>query len=170
MFISKDDLDIVGDVCIRYERHPWIERLEFDGLNPRMPVRKGFGTRKAKAFASSLSKIYAKAYDDYASMCSEEFIDSENEDGLDTDAYFSNVASFFVQNADRSETIPMVRKFCGFAENMWREGTEKMHDVALEVILPIIENNPQAKEIFYNTITPEFNNYIEENGYSVQNQ
>lgn len=162
MFIPKNDLDIVGNVGIRYEKHPWIERFEFDGLKPHAPVREGFGVKNAKSFAESLSKIYSKAYDDYVSMCEDSYINNENEDGLDMNAYFSKAADFFVQNTAKPETIPMVKKFCGFTENMWREGTKTMHDVALEVILPIIENNPKAKALFYETITSEFREYIYE--------
>ena len=169
MFIPINDLDIIGDAGIRYEKHPWIEQFEFDGLKAHTPVREGFGLRQAKSFAESLSKIYAKAYDDYAAMCSEEFINSENEDGLDIDTYFSNAADYFTQNADKPETTPMYKKFCGLVENMWRDGTETMHNVAVETILPIVESDPEAKEIFHKTITPEFKKYIEENGYSSQN-
>ena len=166
VFIPKNDIDIVGDIGIRYEKHPWIEQFEFDGLQPRIPVRTGFGLKRAKGFAESLGKIYASAFVDYAEMCSETFINSENEDGLDCEVYFSKAASFFAQNADKPEKTPMLRKFCGFTENMWREGTEAMHDIALKTILPIIESNPEAKKIFYNTITSEFREYIKENGYS----
>lgn len=165
MFLPKKDLDIIGEVCIRYEKHPWIEQFEFDGLRPRAPLRNGFGIKQTKAFAESLSKIYAKAYEDYSNMCSEGFISEENKDGLDVDAFFSNAAYYFVRNADLPETTPLLKKFCGFTENMWREGTETMHNVALKVILPIIENNTKALDVFYNTITPEFRRYIDENDY-----
>ncbi len=165
VFIPKNGLDIIGDIRIRYEKHPWIEQFEFDGLHPHAPLREGYGTKEAKSFAESLSKIYAKAYDDYAALCSEELVTAGNGDGLDIDAYFSKATEHFVQAAGRAENLPMVKKFCGFTENMWREGTKRMHDVALKVVLPIIENDPTTKDVFYNHITPEFRKYIEENNY-----
>lgn len=169
MFLPKKDIDIVGEIGIRYEKHPWIEQFEFDGLNPRTPAREGFGPKRAKAFAESLSKIYAKAYDDYAAMCSEEYVNDENEDGLDVGAYFSNAADYFVQSLTKPENARMFRKFCGYVENMWRLGTETMHDVALKTVLPMIESDSKAQALFYDTITPEFREYIDENGYNAQN-
>lgn len=163
--IPRHDVDITGEVGIRYERHPWIESFEFDGLHPRVPLREGYGTRGAKSFAESLSKIYAKAYDDYAAMCSDELRTEENEDGLDVEAYYSNAAKYFIQIVGNPESATMFGKFCGFTENIWRDGTRTMHDVALGVILPIIESRPEATKIFYGTITPEFKKYIEDNNY-----
>lgn len=165
VFIPGKDVDIVGDIGIRYEKHPWIERFEFDGLHPHTPVRKGYGTRKARAFAESLSKIYAFAYDDYALFCDDSLKSEENADGLDTEAYFSKAAQYFLRAATDAESLPMFRKFCGFTENMWRDGTKTMHDVALGIILPIIESRADTREIFYEVITPEFREYIGEQSY-----
>ena len=168
MFIQKKGVDIAGEACIRYEKHPWIEQFEFDGIHPCVPLREGFGSKQARGFVESLSKIYARAYDDYAAMCSDEHKSRENEDGFDAEAYFSNVARYFVRTTDEADSIPMFRKFCGFTENMWREGTECMHDIALETMLPVIEANATAASIFYDVITSEFAEYIKENDYNEQ--
>lgn len=162
VFIPRNDLDIVGEIGIRYEKHPWIEQFEFDGMRPHTPVRTGYGTRGPRDFAESLSKIYAKAYDEYAQLCDDAFKSDENKDGLDAGAYFTAVAKYFVQRCGNEESRPMYRKFCGFTENMWREGTVAMHDIALEVVLPIIESETTARKIFYDVITPEFKEYIED--------
>ena len=167
VFIRKN-IDVEGASCIRYEKHPWIEQFEFDGLHPRTPLREGYGNKTARGFVESLSKIYARAYDDYVAMCSEEYKSRENEDGFDAETYFSNAAHYFVQTAGEADSVPMFRKFCGFTENMWREGTKCMHDIALEVVLPIIAANITAASIFNDVITSEFAEYIKENGYSEQ--
>ena len=166
VFILKKEIDVTGPIAIRYEKHPWIERLELDGLQPRTPVREGYGVKNAKSFAESLSKVYSRAYEDYAAMCSDEFKTDENVDGLDAVKYFSAAAVCFVNRVANPTSLPMYKKFCGLTENIWRYGTVSMHDISLETMLPIIESDSKAKEIFYNTITPEFREYIEENGYS----
>lgn len=165
VFIPKKDVDIIGEVGIRYEKHPWMEQFEFDGLHPRTPVREGYGLRGAKACAESLSKIYAKAFDDYTAMCSDKYVTADNEDGLNIEAYFSNAAEHFVGTVDQPESIHLYRKFCGLTENIWRDGTKAMHDIAVGTMLPIIWSNSEATRIFYDTVTPEFREYIEENDY-----
>lgn len=153
VFISREDIVINGQPRIRYEKHPWIEQFEFDGMLATEARREGYGTKDLRGFVQSLYTIYAKAYDDYDLY------------GCDASGYFAHVAEHFVGRANEAGGTKMYRKFCGFTENLWRVGNKEMHDVALETVLPIIEKDAEARSVFYDHITSEFKNYIEENAY-----
>lgn len=152
-FICKDDIAINGKARIRYEKHPWIERFEFDGFVALEARREGYGTKSFRAFVQSLHTIYAAAYDDYTIYAS------------DASKYFAHVAEHFVRRVSEPGGTRIYKKFCGFTENMWRIGNKDMHDVALETVLPIIEGDMEAMSVFYGHITSEFKDYIKENGY-----
>ena len=52
-------------------------------------------------------------------------------------------------------------KFCGFAENMWREGDEEMLRICLDDVLPALLSDATAGEAFEKSITAEFRAYLE---------
>ena len=156
VFIPRDDVIVGEHPCIRYEKHPWIERFEFDGFTATEARREGYGSKNMQGFVQSLYTIYAKAFDDYTVY------------GGDASEYFAHAAKVFIARLAETGELKMFRKFCGFVENMWRIGNKDMHDIVLETVLPIIENDKEAKKIFYEHITSEFKNYIEENNYGTQ--
>ena len=45
VYIPKHGVQIDGPVRIRYEKHPWIEAFELDGISPERPKREGFGVK-----------------------------------------------------------------------------------------------------------------------------
>lgn len=149
VYIPTNGVDIVGPIKIRYERRPWIEQFEIDGIKPLRPKRTGCGSKSIRAFVQSLNTIYARAYDDYT-ICS------------DTSDYFKRVTKFFIQEYLDDEHRKTFTKFCGYVENLWREGTKEIHDVTMGIVLPLIMNNAQAKEVLQSTITEEFREYIGE--------
>lgn len=149
VYIPREGVDITGDVRIRYEKHPWVECFEVDGVKPRKAIRTGYGTRSFRAFVQSLNTIYAKAYNDYTTF-------------PDAAGYFEHVTERFVQEYCDEVHKATFKRFCGFVENLWREGTKEIHDIAMEIVLPIIKNDEEAGKIFEETITDEFRKYIGE--------
>lgn len=149
VYIPEDGVDIVGPIKIRYERHPWIEQFEIDGVKPLMPKRTGYGSKSIRSFVHSLNTIYARAYDDYA-LCP------------DASDYFKMVTECFIKEYLDSEHRRTFTKYCGYVENLWREGTKEIHNAAMEIILPMMIDNEQANEILQSTITDEFKKYIGE--------
>ena len=95
----------------------------------------------------SLSTIYAKAYQEYA-------------EHTDNATFFSGTAENFVRNYIEENETKMFGKFCGFVENMWREGNKEMHDIAMNDILAVLERDGRAFEFFLDNITDEFREYI----------
>lgn len=149
VYIPKDDVEIVGDIRIRYEKHPWIERFEVDGVIPAPVRRTGYGTKNFKGFVQSLNTIYVKAY-------------SLAEEVSDSGEYFAKVTKDFVESSRDLQREKIFCKFCGYTENLWREGDKEMHDVAMLIVLPTICADEHANELFERTITDEFRNYIRE--------
>lgn len=147
VYIPMDKIEISGQVTIRYEKHPWIEKFEVDGIKILRPRRTGYGTKNIRAFVQSLNTIYAAAFDDYITFCKAE-------------DYFEHVAEYFVQEFEDEQRAKMFGKFCGFVENMWREGDKQSHDVAMNNILPIIRRNDELDAAFGEHITEEFTEYI----------
>ena len=148
VYIPDEKIEITGEIRIRYEKHPWVENFEVDGIKPKPIRRLGYGTKDAKDFVQSLNTIYAKAYQEYA--------DSHNDA-----EFFSQVAKNFVRGFIQEGEAKMYRKFCGFTENMWREGNKEMHDIAMNNTMPIIKSEQKAWREFTNVITQEFQSYIE---------
>lgn len=142
-----------GPIRIRYEKHPWIEKFELDGIKAAPARRTGVGTKGAKGFVQSLSTIYAPAYEEYRRYGGEESFDARR--------FFTHVAEYFVPMATDALRIRMFRKFGGFTENIWREGNADMLSVAIDCILPVIRMDPAAWKEFRKTITPEFLDYVE---------
>lgn len=148
VYILEDQLETAEHITIRYEKHPWIECFEIDGVKLKPIKRTGYGIKDAKGFVKSLSTIYAKAYQEYA-------------ESYDDALFFSEIAEDFVHRFVEENETKMFKKFCGFTENMWREGNKEMHDVVMEYILPIFRNNQDAWNLFHNNITEEFSEYLE---------
>ena len=151
-WIQTDRLILTPPVRVRYEKHPWMEKFEFDGIRPAPAKRTGIGTKDARGFVRSLSTIYSDAYSDYREYGGDEAFDAAG--------YFGNATLFFAQLAEDSGRTKMVRKFCGFAENMWREGNQEMLDVCVNTVIPAIEGSPGLKSIFSETVTEEFRDWL----------
>lgn len=168
VYIPLDKIEISGQVMIRYEKHPWIEKFEVDGVEILKPHRIGYGTKNIRAFVQSLNTIYAAAFDDYITFCKAKKAEADeatgafgnNKDGFDAAGYFEHVAEYFVQEFEDEQRAKMFGKFCGFVENMWREGDKQSHDVAMNNILPIIRRNHELDAAFGERITEEFAEYI----------
>ncbi len=155
VFLPAGAVQITGPVRIRYEKHPWIERFELDGVRAAPPRRTGIGTKDARGFVKSLATIYSRAYDEYREF--------GGEASFDAPAYFGHAAEWFISRAGDVQTVPMFRKFSGLVENMWREGDAEMLGIAMDTMLPAIQADPAAAELFADTITEEFREYIREN-------
>ena len=159
VYIPLDEIELGAEPGIRYEKHPWIERFEFDGMLPRVPRRTGYGTKNALQFVESLGNIYAGAYDD----CGEYGYDPlDRQKSWDIEGYFRHISEEFIASLQDPGREKIYRLFCGWVENLWREGTQEMHDIAMTVVLPIIESVPAAGRMFYEHITAEFTEYIRE--------
>jgi len=163
VYIPKEGVTIAGPIAVRYERHPWIECFEIDGILALRPKRSGFGTKNAKGFVASLNSIYAKAYDDYADFATIE--QNSGADGIKTESfdasgYFARVTDRFVSDYRENGNIKMFKKYCGFVENMWREGDEEMYHVAMEIVIPALLDDEATCEIFHEVITDEFRTYL----------
>ena len=155
VWIPREGLIVTYPAGIRYEKRPWITQFEFDGIRPAPAKRKGIGTKGAKAFVRSLSTIYSGAYDNYRRFGGDE--------AFDVEAYFAHVAEHFEKLAVSGQQGRIVRKFCGFTENMWREGDAAMLGICMKTLLPMITAG-SMKSIFEETITDEFRSYITEGG------
>ena len=147
VYIPDDQVEVTGEANIRYEKHPWIEAFELDGIKPKAIKRTGYGTKDAKGFVQSLNTIYAKAYQEYA--------DSHNDI-----EFFSQVTENFVRSFIQENETKMFRKFCGFTENMWREGNKEMHDIAINFMLPKLFSHQETKNMLIENATDEFLEYI----------
>ncbi len=151
-WIPAQGLVITRPARVRYEKHPWMEKFEFDGIRPAPARRTGIGTKDARGFVRSLSTIYSPAYDEYREYGGDEAFDAE--------AYFRNAAERFAQTAEDTSRSRMLAKFCGFTENMWREGNEEMLHVCTDVILPVLKGNEAASVAFESSITDEFREWL----------
>lgn len=152
VYINRESVLVTGPVCVRYEKHPWIEQFELDGVKAAPAKRTGIGTKGAKGFVKSLNTIYAKAYDEYREYGGDESFDAER--------YFAHAAEHFLHIAQDENARKLYRMFTGFVENMWREGNEEMLHVAMDVMLPAIRQDANAWKLFEDNITEEFRDYI----------
>ena len=153
VYIPADGVVITGPVRVRYEKYPWIEKFEVDGVKAAPARRTGAGTIDAKGFVRSLSTIYSPAYDEYRLYGGDESFDARG--------YFAHAASYFISLAEDPQRGRMFRKFCGFTENMWREGNAEMLSVAIDAILPVLKTGSASWSGFKQSITPEFLDYVE---------
>ena len=153
VWVPTEGLILTQPARIRYERYPWIEKFEFDGIKPEPAKRKGIGTKDARGFVQSLATIYAAAYDEYREY--------GGDDAFDAEAYFAHAADDFVNRASEPLNRKIVSKFCGFAENMWREGNAEMLRICLEEVIPRLMADEKASAIAGNTFTEEFREYLQ---------
>ena len=152
-WIPLEGLILIPPVRVRYEKRPWIEAFEFDGVKAAPAKRKGVGTKGAKGFVRSLSTIYSGAYDDYRAFGGDE--------NFDAAGYFRHAAEYFARVAEDESRRKMAVKFCGFAENMWREGDQEMLDICMETVMPVLQGSAYMGAILEGTITEEFRDYLE---------
>ena len=152
-WIPLEGLILTPPVRVRYEKHPWIEAFEFDGVKAAPAKRKGIGTKGAKGFVKSLSTIYSGAYDDYRAF--------GGDGNFDAAGYFRHAAEYFAREAEDESRRKMAVKFCGFAENMWHEGDREMLDICMETVMPVLRANAHMGAILEDTITEEFRDYLE---------
>ena len=153
VWIAEDELLMTPPVRIRYEKHPWMEKFEFDGIKAAPSRRTGIGTKGAKGFVKSLSTIYSDAYSDYREF--------GGDAAFDATGYFRHAANYFARIAETEGRTKMVRMFCGFAENMWREGDQQMLDICMNTVIPGIRKSLQLSRVFEETITDEFRDWLE---------
>ena len=151
-WIPSQGLVITRPARVRYEKHPWIEQFEFDGIRPAPARRTGIGTKDARGFVRSLSTIYSRAYDEYREYGGDE--------AFDVEAYFRNAAERFVQTAGDASKGKILAKFCGFTENMWREGNEEMLHVCTDIMVPVLKDSEAAGAVFESSITDEFRDWL----------
>lgn len=156
VWIPGEGLILTPPVRIRYEKHPWMEKFELDGIKPAPARRKGIGTKGAKGFVKSLATIYSAAYDDYREF--------GGDDAFDAAGYFRHAAEHFARMAEVPGREKMFSKFCGFAENMWREGDQQMLDVCMNEVIPALGKTVYAQRAFGDNITDEFREYLEGRG------
>lgn len=153
-WIPVDGLVLTSPSRVRYEKHPWMEKFEFDGIKAAPPRRTGPGSKDARGFVKSLSTIWSQAYDSYR----EHGGDAE----FEAEAYFRNAAEQFMLMSRDDSRVRMLKKFCGFTENMWREGNIEMFHICMETVVPVITGDLKTKIIFENSITEEFRKWLAE--------
>ena len=146
VYVPKKGVLIDGPIGIRYEKRPWIEQFELDGIKPAPIKREGFGVKSVQGFLLSLATVYDGAGTDYLAY---------KGDGKD------DVEGFLVRTTDRmiseSASDPkQFSRFSGFVENMWRIGNEHAYHLAMDEIIPLIRANEEACRIFLDKITDEF--------------
>ena len=132
--------------AIRYERHPWIEAFELDGIRPEPARREGFGEKSIQGFVMSLGKVYDDVLSDYSMFAGEA--------GFDAEGFFGYVADKMAAAAMAEPE--QFRRFAGFTENMWRLGNEPSYKLAMETIIPRLQRNEDAWSMFESDITEEF--------------
>lgn len=143
IFIPRDGVEISGPISVRYEKHPWVEQFEIDGIRPIVQKRAGFGIKTFERFVQSLNTIYASAFEDFNRYS-------------EPRSYFEYVTKRWIDEYSDQEHLKLFKKFCGYVENMWREGNEEMYDVAMNTVLPIMKQDSRIWEIFLSVITEEF--------------
>lgn len=144
VWIPAEGLILTPPLRVRYEKHPWMETFELDGIRPAPARRTGLGTKNARGFVRSLSTIYSRAYDDY--------LEFGGDDSFDAAGYFRHAAEHFARMANDQDKSRMYAKFCGFTENMWREGDEEILEICLGEVVPVLQDTGS----FRDNITEEF--------------
>lgn len=153
VFLPEDGVVISGRIRVRYEKYPWIEKFEVDGIRPAPVRRTGPGTKDIKGFVRSLSTIYSAAFDDYR--------DFGGDEALDAHGYFIHAADHFIEMIAAGSGGRLRRMFCGYVENMWREGNEEILGITMDTILPEIRRYPEVWSFFMDSLTEEFTEYID---------
>ena len=146
VYVPEKGVIIEQPAAIRYERHPWIETFELDGIRPEPARREGFGEKSIQGFILSLGKVYDDVQSDY-----DMFV---KEGGFDSEAFFGHVTDRMM--AEASSEPEQFRRFTGFTENMWRLGDEPSYDLAMGTVIPALKKNKGIWDRFKADITDEF--------------
>ena len=146
VYVPVRGVIIEEPAAIRYEKHPWIEGFELDGIRPEPARREGFGEKSIQGFVMSLGKVYDDVLNDYHIF--------DGETGFDAEGFFGYVAD---KMAAAALTEPeQFRRFAGFTENMWRLGDEQSYKLAMETIIPRLQEDKDIWNRFRSGITEEF--------------
>ena len=145
VYVPAKGVIIEQPAAIRYERHPWIETFELDGIRPEPARREGFGEKSIQCFIMSLGKVYDVKgdYDMFA-----------KDGGFDAEGFFGHVTKRMM--AEASAEPEQFRRFSGFTENMWRLGDEPSYDLAMRTVIPALKKNKDIWDRFETEITDEF--------------
>ena len=146
VYVPGSGVIIEEQAAIRYERHPWIETFELDGIRPEPARREGFGEKSVQGFVMSLGKVYDDVLSDYDMFA--------GESGFDAEGFFGYVAD--KMSAAAMAEPKQFRRFAGFTENMWRLGDKPSYKLAMETIIPRLKENESIWSIFQAGITEEF--------------
>ena len=146
VYVPDKGVIIEEPAAIRYERRPWIETFEFDGIRPAPARREGFGEKSIQGFVMSLGKVYDDVQSDYVLFAGEA--------GFDAAGFFGHAADRMIAAAQ--EDPEQFRRFAGFTENMWRLGDEPSYRLAMEVIVPRLRKDKDVRSMFLEDITEEF--------------
>ena len=146
VYVPVKGVIIEEPAAIRYERHPWIERFEFDGIRPEPARREGFGKKSIQGFVLSLGKVYDDVLSDYDKLAGEA--------GLDAEGLFRHVTERMI--AEVNTDPEQFRRFAGFTENMWRLGDEPSYELAMGTIVPQLMEDKDIRSRFTACITDEF--------------
>lgn len=150
VYVPAKGIIIEEPAAIRYERHPWIEAFELDGIRPQPARREGFGVKSVQGFLMSLGKVYGDVQRDYAKFSTEA--------GFDAEGFFSYVTGRMVAEA---QTQPQqFRRFAGFTENMWRLGNKESYRLAMETVIPRLRKNTEVWRSFTDCVTEEFRDEV----------
>lgn len=190
VYIPNTGVYIGSNVSIRYEKYPWIEKFEIDGIKAMPAKRTGFGEKGFNSFVQSLNAIYANAFSDYQKIV-EKGIVSKNvkrEKKLKSKTsnaeirlhkkYFQHVTEHFLNLYSAGSYNKMYAKYCGLVENMWREGEEEIYKLVMNTIIPLLKDDKHtvndnetatAYEFFLQNITEEFNLHIKNSQNLVKN-
>ena len=132
-FIAKDRVLITGDLCVRYEKYPWIEKLEVDGAKAAPAKRTGIGTKDARGFVKSLSTIYSRAYDEYYEFGGK----ADSAADFDAEGYFIHAAEYFL-GISRDACIGWRLSFC---DSSCQTGTTRKTAASAVITRKRIENS-----------------------------
>lgn len=146
VYVPAKGIIMEEPAAIRYERHPWIEAFELDGIRPEPARREGFGEKSIQGFILSLGKVYDDVQSDYDMFICEA--------GFDAEAFFRHVTERMMDEAFVKPE--QFKRFAGFTENMWRLGDEPSYKLAMETVIPELKKNKDIWERFRIGITDEF--------------
>ena len=146
VYVPVKGVIIDKPAAIRYERHPWIEAFELDGIRPEPARREGFGEKSIRGLILSLGKVYDDVKSDYDMF--------DGEEGFDEEAFFRYVTDRMM--AEYSAEPEQFRRFAGFTENMWRLGDEPSYKLAMGTMIPVLRKDKDIWAGFNAGITDEF--------------
>lgn len=160
VFYKPDAVDIDEEVSIIYDIKPWLEAFRIEGMRPKNPLRRGPGTKLARDFVPDLLEIFDDALYLYKTHC-------ETSGEFDASGYFAEVNKYFCEiirksegQAKGSEDRRLAAMYCGFVENLWREGDIHVEKIVAEVILPVMLEDEIVRSRLMSIATDEFVQWI----------